>query len=70
MLKDGMTYSIVTFGTIGTDCAENSIILLCMGRCLVTSVCCDKILALSEYATVRIIRNYNISHGKNVSFWY
>jgi hypothetical protein len=54
LLSDGMTYSIVAFVAIGTDCAENTIpFLLFMGRCLVTTGCCDCTdLALKEYAAI------------------
>jgi hypothetical protein len=46
LIRDGMTYSIVAYTAIGTDCAE-SIPLLFTGRCLATAGCCDAtVLAL------------------------
>jgi hypothetical protein len=53
LLSDGITYSIVAYAAIGTDCAENTIPLLFTGSGLVTACCCDStVLALSEYATI------------------
>jgi hypothetical protein len=59
LLSDSMTYSIVAYVTIGTDCAENTIyLLLFTGRCLVTAgYFVSIILALSEYATVLSFTN-------------
>jgi hypothetical protein len=48
-----MTYSIVAYAAIDTDCAENIIPLLFTGLCLLAVGCCDStVLALSEYAII------------------
>jgi hypothetical protein len=62
LLIDGMTYSIVAFAAIGTNCAENTIPqLLFTGRCLVTASCCDStVLALSGYASIQIMNLGNV----------
>jgi hypothetical protein len=51
-----MTYSIVVYAVIGTDCAENTIPLLFMGYCLVIAGSCDStvlaFLAFCKYAAI------------------
>jgi hypothetical protein len=64
LLSDGMSYSVVACATIGTNCAENIIPLLFMGRCLVTAGCCDlTVLALSEYATLCYVQRDETVQG-------
>jgi hypothetical protein len=62
-LSDGMTYSIVACAAIGTDHAENNILLLLFtGRCLVTAGCCDStVVASSKYAAVRFNTQNSVS---------
>jgi hypothetical protein len=58
-----MIYSIVACAVIGTECAQNTTpMLLFKDRCLVTAGCCDStILALSEYATISLIRSRSLN---------
>jgi hypothetical protein len=59
LLSDGMTYSIFACAAIGTQCAENTIsLLLFTGRRLVTAGCDSTILALSQHATIYLVRIY------------
>jgi hypothetical protein len=55
LLSDGMTHSIVACAAIGTDCAEDTILVLMFtGLYVVTAGCCDStILTLSEYAIIK-----------------
>jgi hypothetical protein len=53
LLCDGVTYSVIACTAIGTNWADNIILLLFTGSCLVTAGCCDStVLASSEYATL------------------
>jgi hypothetical protein len=70
-----MTYSIVAWAAMSTECSENTIVvLLFMGRRLVTGGCCDyTVLTLSEYVYVYVYLNQWSLHAytacDNVQFY-
>jgi hypothetical protein len=72
LLRDGITYSIVVWAAISTDCAQNTItLLLSKGRCLVMASCCDStLLALSKHATkfYQTASINQVQHNFNMKF--